>query len=87
MQAIRDSAGRIIGWGVNIVVQGVQGVVPPVVNAAHNVVNKTIIIKDQFQQAGGQIVDAWGHSIQETRNITGQLVNNVGRRRKRSVDV
>lgn len=91
-QLIRDSAGALVGLGVDTavegvanvvrpVVQGVAFVVRPVVQVAENVVNKTVFIGSNIANAGHQIAGAWGNSLQQTRNITGQLVNNVVGRR------
>ncbi|OQV25126.1 hypothetical protein BV898_00819 [Hypsibius exemplaris] len=79
--AILGSGSALVGLGVHTVEEGVKDVVRPVVQVAHNVVNKTAFIATNLQHAGHEIVGAWGNSFQQSKNITGQLLENIGRRR------
>jgi hypothetical protein len=82
VEAIRDSIvgliAFIIGGAKNIVAKQVQGVMDTV----HRVENKTILVKDNLQSAGGALVHTWADSLRQTGNITGQLVNAVGQNRQ-----
>ena len=79
------NAASAVGQGfVNAahdVKEGVVNAARPVVNVAASVVNKTVNVASNIGHAGGQIVDAFGNSIQQSKNITGQLFENIGRRR------
>ena len=82
VQAIRDSIvgliAFIIGGAKSVVEKQIQGVV----DTAHRVENKTMLIKDNLASAGGAIVDTWANTFRQTGNITGQLVNAVGDNRQ-----
>ena len=45
-----------------------------VADFADRVENKTIVIKNNVQSAGGALVNTWGNAFRQTGNITGQLV-------------